>query len=376
MGKKVICAGHVCIDITPVIPDSGRTKIEDVLQPGKLIAVGPTQSSLGGSVSNTGIGMKVLGVDVSLMGKIGSDAFGDMIYERYRGYGVEEGLIRQDKDATSYSVVIAIPGIDRLFLHHAGANDTFMPEDIPWEKVDDAALFHFGYPTIMRSMYLNGGKVLQDIFKQVKERHAATSLDLAAIDPSSEAGHQDWRIFLKNILPYTDFFVPSVEELCFMLDRERFDEWQERAQGKDVCDVIDLDKDIRPLADECMALGCKVLMIKCGAPGMYLRTGSEELLKSISPRVGLDARAWADQDFFEQSYKPDRIVSGTGAGDTSIAAFLASVLNGDTPEWAMHYAAATGASCITELDAISGLKSLPSLKERILSGWEKNIPRE
>ena len=34
MGKKVICAGHVCLDITPVIPDLGAKKIEDVLQPG------------------------------------------------------------------------------------------------------------------------------------------------------------------------------------------------------------------------------------------------------------------------------------------------------------------------------------------------------
>lgn len=64
-------------------------------------------------------------------------------------------------------------------------------------------------------------------------------------------------------------------------------------------------------------------------------------------------------------------MSGTGAGDTSIAAFLTSVLEGDAPEWAMHYAAATGASCITELDAISGLRPLPELRAKIEAGWEK-----
>lgn len=156
-----------------------------------------------------------------------------------------------------------------------------------------------------------------------------------------------------------------------MQDRERFCEWKKRAAGRDVCDVITVE-DIRPLADTCMEYGCKVLMIKCGAPGMYLRTATEEILKEITPKIELNTEIWANQDFFERSYKPDRILSGTGAGDTSIAAFLTAVLEGDTPEWALHYAAATGASCITELDAISGLKPLPELRAKIEAGWEKN----
>ena len=35
-GKKIICAGHVCIDITPAVPNLNGAKIEDVLMPGKL----------------------------------------------------------------------------------------------------------------------------------------------------------------------------------------------------------------------------------------------------------------------------------------------------------------------------------------------------
>ncbi len=372
MGKKVICAGHVCIDITPVIPDTGKKNIEKVLQPGKLLNVGKAKSALGGSVSNTGIGMKILGADVTLMAKIGDDDFGDLVYKAFKEHQVEEGLIRQNQDATSYSVVLAIPGIDRIFLHHPGANDTFSAEDIPWENVQDTALFHFGYPSLMRKMYLNEGEELLEMLKKAHSCGMATSLDFAAIDPDAEAGQVNWLSLLTKVLPEVDFFVPSVEELCFMLDRDRFDEWKERAAGGDVCDVLDLDQDIRPLADTCMKLGCKAVLIKCGAPGMYLRTGTKELLDQISPRLELDTTVWADQDFFEKSYKPDRILSGTGAGDTSIAAFLTSILNGDTPEWAAKYAAATGASCITELDAISGLKTLPELKEKILAGWEKN----
>ena len=40
MGKKVISAGHICLDITPVF-DSGRKfdKVSQILEPGKLIHV-------------------------------------------------------------------------------------------------------------------------------------------------------------------------------------------------------------------------------------------------------------------------------------------------------------------------------------------------
>lgn len=51
--------------------------------------------------------------------------------------------------------------------------------------------------------------------------------------------------------------MPSIEELCFMLDRPRYDEWMERAGEEDVTEIIDLEKDIRPLAAQAMELGVK-----------------------------------------------------------------------------------------------------------------------
>ena len=369
--KKVICAGHVCIDISPAIPNFNEKHIEKILTPGKLLNVGPADCSVGGSVSNTGLGMKILGADVSLMGKIGDDPFGDMIAEVFRKYGVEDGLIRQQGETTSYSVVLAIPGIDRIFLHHTGANDTFCTDDIPWDKVKDAALFHFGYPPLMRSMYARDGGELVHIMKEAQKSGVATSLDLAAVDPDSDAGKADWNVILKRVLPYVDIFVPSIEELCYMLDRERFLEWKERAQGTDVCDVLDLDNDIRPLADICMSYGVKILMIKCGTPGMYLRTAPKEQLDNISDRMELDTIAWSKQDMFEKSYVPDKIISGTGCGDTSIAAFLTSMMDGYSPDMSMHLAAATGACCVAAYDAQSGLKKFPELEKRIKAGWKK-----
>ena len=371
MKKKVIAAGHICLDITPVFPEGKMERVDQILSPGKLIEMGNADVHTGGSVANTGLAMKILGNDVSLMGKTGNDAFGQMIRNILDEYKAGEGLIVDEKSSTSYSVVLAIPGIDRIFLHHPGANATFTAADIDFNKIREATLFHFGYPTLMQAMYADGGETLAELMRKVQEAGAATSLDLAAVDASSPAGCADWAGILGKTLPYVDFFVPSIEELCFMLDREKFNELQRRAEGGDITDILDVEDDVKPLAEKCMVLGCKVLLLKCGANGMYLQTSSEDVLAKISSRVELDAKVWADQAIFERSYVPEKVLSGTGAGDTSIAAFLTAILQGEGPSMCLHLAAAEGASCVASYDALSGIKTLDILKEKIEKGWEK-----
>ena len=372
MSKKVIVAGHICIDITPIFPDKKIVKLDDILSPGKLVQTGAADVHTGGAVANTGLALKILGADVSLMGKVGCDAFGDMICNILKKYDAAEHMICSADESTSYSVVLAVPGIDRIFLHNPGANNTFLANDIPSDALRDAALFHFGYPPLMRAMYENDGKELVSLMQSVHAAGVATSLDMAAIDADTEAGKLDWNDILKRVLPYVDFFVPSVEELCFMLDKKRFAEWQNRAKGKDITEILDIEKDVKPLAEICMSYGVKVLLIKCGAPGMFYKTAGCERLSEISPRIGLDVTAWADKEGFEASYVPEQILSGTGAGDTSIAAFLACVLNGETLHTSMQLATATGACCVTSYDALGGLKPLEELKEKIHNGWKKN----
>lgn len=367
MKKKVIAAGHICIDITPVFPDKKVNQISDILSPGKLIQMGVADVHTGGSVANTGLAMKILGADVLLMGKMGNDAFGDMICSILKKYDADRNMIRLDGEETSYSVVLAVPGIDRIFLHNPGANNTFCAEDISDEVLQEAGLLHFGYPPLMKKMYRNNGEELVRLFKRAKTAGCATSLDMAAMDEDTEAGKTDWNLILKNVLPYVDFFVPSVEELCFMLDRERFTEWQKRAAGRDITEILDIEKDVKPLADICMQYGVKVLLIKCGVPGMYYRTASAKEIESLS----LNVTQWAEKEGFEKSYVPDCVLSGTGAGDTSIAAFLTAMMDGCSLEETMQLATATGASCVTAYDALSGLQPLSILKEKIAAGWEK-----
>lgn len=368
MKKKIIAAGHICIDITPVF--SGKRKYKDlgeVLIPGKLIQMDQVDVHTGGSVANTGLALKKLGNDVRLMGKIGDDAFGNMISQILAGYGAG-GLLIDKNSSTSYSVVVAVPGIDRIFLHNPGANDTFSNEDIPEEALDDAVLFHFGYPPLMKRMYQKEGEELLAIFRRMKDKGIATSLDLAAVDPASEAGSADWENVLKRTLPYVDIFVPSFEELCFMLDREKYDALL--AKGKDITEVLDMETDVKPLAGKLLEFGCKAILLKCGTAGMYYATASQAVMEKVGVRMGLDAELWAGKCGIQPCFRADIVRSGTGAGDTSIAAFLTAALRGKTPQECAALAAAEGACAVTSYDALSGIKSLEELEKRIRNGWK------
>lgn len=366
--SKVISAGHICLDITPVFP-SGKSyaQVSDLLVPGKLIQMDAASVHTGGSVANTGLALKLLGNDVTLLGKVGNDAFGGIVRSILLDYGVG-GLIVDENSSTSYSVVLAMPGIDRIFLHNPGANDTFTADDIPEESLRDAVLFHFGYPTLMRNIYAENGRELRDIFRRVKAQDIATSLDLAAVDTDSPAGKADWSGILASVLPDVDFFAPSFEELCFILDRPCYHE--RMAQGGDMTWQASILEDADRLAEMCLNMGCGFVLVKCGLSGMVYRAGSRERLSRMGSRLNLDIENWADKKGVQSCFQAEIVRSGTGAGDVSIAAFLTALMQGETPEVCTQLAAAEGAASVTSYDALGGILPIEELKRRINAGWK------
>ncbi|QQZ61190.1 carbohydrate kinase family protein [Paenibacillus sonchi] len=368
--KKVVVAGHVCLDITPKFPLDKNSNLNDILLPGKLVHMQGADIHTGGVVANTGLALNLFGANVSLNGKIGQDAFGKLVLDLLNDYVDTSYMAVSNDSNTSYTIVLAAPGVDRIFLHSPGSNNTFTYEDLSLDAIKEANLFHFGYPPLMKRMYEHEGEQLIRIFKMVKEIGVVTSLDMAAVDPKSEAGHVDWETILRRILPYVDIFVPSIEELCYMIDHERYVDWQQRAAGKDIIEILSISEDVKPLADKILGMGAKVLLLKCGALGLYYRAENEDIFNQLSiPDMCISE--WTELEHFEESYIPDRLVSATGAGDTSIAAFLYAMLNGYSLKQSLQLAAAAGASCVTEFDPLSGLLAIEELQQKINSGWEK-----
>lgn len=375
MDRKAVVAGHICVDITPAIPGEKVSNLNEVVIPGKIIPAGDISISTGGAVANTGIAMKIFGVDVALMGKVGTDDFADIIISLLRKYGYEGELLVSPESSTSYSIILAIPGVDRIIFHNPGANDAFYLQDMDMEKIREADLFHFGYPPIMRSIYENGGAELVKIYRTISEMGVLTSLDMAMIQEQSDAGRVDWNDVLKAVLPYTDFFVPSVEELLLMTDREKYHKILERSSDGDIVEVISLEEDVKPLAEKCIEMGAGCVLIKCGAPGLYYKTSGKAFADRLSKRLGGEYFDWMDREGFEASYVPDKVRSGLGAGDTTIGAFLSAVLQGYPFSRCLQLATATGASCVETYDSLGGLRSFKELEKRIDAGWKKNPVR-
>lgn len=360
---KIISAGHICLDITPVFPSGRRyDQIADLLVPGKLLRTEAAGVHTGGSVANTGLALKILGNDVTLLGKVGDDAFGRMVQSIVAGYGAG-GLIVDGSTSTSYTVVLAVPGIDRIFLHNPGANDTFSAADIPEEALADAELFHFGYPTLMKRMYENGGAETANLLRRVKAKGIATSLDLTAVDPNSDAGKAEWQVILSNLLPHVDFFVPSFEELCYMLDRPLYDTLS--ARGGDMTVQEGIPEMADSLARRCLEMGCGVTLVKCGLSGMVWRAGGRDRLLQVGRRLKLNADQWADTSGAQPCFRAEIVRSATGAGDVSIAAYLTALTDGESPAVCTKLAAAEGAVSVSAYDPLSALLPLPELKQRI-----------
>lgn len=353
--SDVIVAGHICLDISPKIHANGLA-MEAVLRPGKLVNAGKCCVSLGGPVSNTGIALSILGQDVALMCKVGDDLFGEIVVKKIEEYGTQKAVAVDAASDTSYTVALVVPGYDRIFIHDPGANNTFTASDIIFDEVAKCKLFHFGYPPLMKQMYQNGGNELATIFKNAKELGATTSLDMSLPDRSSESGRQDWNTILENTLKYVDIFVPSVEEILFMLYPEQYDTFVKEHQGEN--DPLDtLDMDILPmLGQRLMDLGCKIAVIKCGVRGYYVRTA--ENLEGFGRVKPANVQDWCGREILCESFHIDNIISATGSGDSSIAGFLSAFLNGETITECMEIACTTGAENLTAQDALSGIRSM------------------
>ncbi|MBN1672649.1 MAG: carbohydrate kinase family protein [Kiritimatiellae bacterium] len=369
MGKDydIMCAGHLCIDIIPRIPDTGAASLGELLRPGRLVNVEAAQLSTGGSVSNTGICMKVLGNSVCFSARVGDDDFGRVTVAHMARNGSADGITVVPGAASSYSIVLAAPGIDRVFLHNPGTNDAFCAEDVDAGLVGRCCHFHFGYPPIMRRMFEDGGRELRRIFEKAKAAGVTTSCDMSLPDPSSESGKADWRGILEQVLPYVDVFLPSIEECFFTLEPAAFADMRGVHPDTDIVAAIGLAHYSR-LAETALALGCNVVVLKGGAEGIYLRSKPAAAIEAATGEfLSLDGANWGGRELWCPSFVAPRVLSATGAGDSAVGGFLTALLNGTTAEYALKVANCLGWQNVQALDSLSGLKSWAET-ERLLQG--------
>jgi sugar/nucleoside kinase (ribokinase family) len=306
----VIVAGQACVDLAPAF---GALP---TMEPGRLIGVGQLGLSAGGCVGNTGLALASLGVPTQLVANIGADELGRLFVALLASSTADTSAIRRlEGIATSYTIVIDIPGRDRAFWHHSGANAAFdgsaALDLLRASQAGPGTVLHLGYPTLLPALCVDGGTALVRLVGAARAAAATVSLDLAEVDPASDAMAVDWEDVLGRTLPAVDVVKGSVDDLVAMLpSHARLD-----AIG---------------WADLLLSLGAAVALVTAGADGLYVRTASAERLQNASSILASGVPAWAARELWAPPFDV-RVVTTNGAGDAAAAGFLAGLSQGHGP---------------------------------------------
>jgi len=301
----VLCLGIFVADIV-------AKPIEDMPGKGKLALVDTMELHTGGCASNTGYALNKLGISTGLMGKVGTDGFGDFFVNYMRNAGLDIRGIKYSITAnTSATMVMVSADGERTFFHYLGANAELNYNDVDFNIVKEAKILHIAGSFLMPGF---DGEPASKVLKQAREWGITTSLDTAWDSKGN------WLNVLEPCLQHLDIFMPSIEEARMIT-------------GKDEPSEI---------TEFLLSYGIKTVALKMGERGSYVRTPDWKLYLPV--------------------YKV-KTVDATGAGDAFAAGFLAGVAKGWNYKDAARLGNAVGACCVTAIGSSAGIKNMDETLE-------------
>ena len=297
-GFDVLCAGILVADL--FVPPLARLPAE-----GELVKVDGMLLDTGGCAANTATDLARLGVPTAVAGKVGADSFGSFIRAdlSHKGLCDVSGIRVSATRTTSQTVILAVRGQDRRYIHSVGANADFTVADIDRAAITHARVFYVGGYFIMPGITPDS---LAGLFRHARESGVRTVLDVAGVDPTG-AMHT-----LAPVLPFTDVFLPNDDEAA----------------------LITGEADPARQAEAFIRAGVGIVIVTQGKKGALVRTRDREI------------RAGA----FKVSF-----VDASGSGDAFAAGFIVGMLDGWDLERTIAFASAVGASCCTRLGCTAGV---------------------
>lgn len=306
----ILCVGDMLADLIireinqDVVFNNTATPIEEVA------------IKTGGDALNNSIDMSILGNKVAVVGRLGSDMFGDYLYK----IGTEKGVdmshcIRCEDKPQTKSVILMRKGGDRKFYYYAGSNDEFVFEDIDLSLLDQCRILQMGgtfhFPNF------DGEKGTLPLLKEAKARGVITSMDVN----TDFTGR--WNETIECCYPYLDYFMPSLEQAVLITKKE----------------------DPREMADFFLERGVKTAVIKMGSQGCYAKNQEGEAFSCSCYNVP--------------------VVETTGAGDAFVSGFLTSVLKGKTLKECVTFATATSAHVVQAVGTTTGMRDYETISKFI-----------
>jgi sugar/nucleoside kinase (ribokinase family) len=179
------------------IPDGGGV---DFIEEIRLTVAG----TAGGTIIDTAkLGLKSLAV-----GAVGDDEKADWVLGRMQKHGIDvSAMQRLSGIPTSATILNVRPNGDRPALHVRGASDHFDVSDDMYDQVFDAPIIHLGGTGLLKKL---DGPASLTLLKEAKSRSCIVTFDLIAANAETAK-------IVKPLLPYIDYFMPSIEEAKDML---------------------------------------------------------------------------------------------------------------------------------------------------------------
>ncbi len=300
--KKVACVGILVADVI-VQP------VAKMPEKGALEKVNSITIHSGGNAMTASINLTKLGTEAYIIGKVGGDVFGGYLRDCLANAGVSvKGLKTDNSVQTSASVLLIDAAAERSYFHCVGTNAVFSIDDIDWSIIEDCdSVFVTG--TFLLNTF--DGAQTAEFLKRCKAMGKTTFLDVCH-DASGK-----WGEIVNPCLPYLDYFMPSIDEAKCIAKKD----------------------DVQAMADEFIKNGAKNIVIKMGGDGCFYQPYGESAGKIVPAFKGIKA------------------VDTTGAGDSFCSGFLAAHSRDLSMEECVRFANATGAHCVMEKGATTGIKS-------------------
>ena len=290
----ILTFGDLCVDLIvsgpDVTPQFGQVE--------KLVA--DYTLEMGGSCSIFACQAAKLGLRTAILGRVGADDFGRQILRRLQESGVDTRYVTVDPTLkTGLGIALCPPG-DRAILTYMGSINVLCPEDVSDELLGQARHLHYG------SYFLHTGlrPGAPEIFRRAKDLGLTLSLD-TNWDPDDR-----W-VGLKELLPFTDIFMPNDQEAL----------------------RIAAESELDRAALSFLSTGVKVVTLKAGARGAAVYSAEAKIEHGVVPVRGGDS---------------------IGAGDSFDAGFLAGWLRGMDLERCLAIGMACGRAVAAKIGGVEG----------------------
>ena len=247
-----------------------------------------------------------MGLKTQAVGGVGEDLMGDWVMERLRHFDVDTDMMQRKPGwKTSSSIVTTRADGSRPALHMKGATGRFVVEGKDADRVIDAKVFHLGGVGLMDAM---DGEANAYLMKRAKDSGCITTVDIFA-------GSADDLPDVAAVLPWTDYFMPSIEE------------------ARALSGLEDLADCTRFFHDKGVA--CCVFTL--GGEGAYYSHADGTRFKV--PAFAIDVKCTC------------------GCGDAFDAGYAVALVKGFDAETAVRFAQATSALNATGLGSQAGVES-------------------